>query len=200
VLFRRFALGLALGVPTLALLSACREQSPQTAPQSSSKKDATMDLYSLSAKTLEGEAAGLDRYKGKVTLLVNVASYCGKTPQYAGLERLQEKYAGQGFSVLGFPSNDFGAQEPGTPAEIRDFCTTKYNVTFPLFEKVQTKQGAGQSPVYAALESATGKLPSWNFAKYLVGRDGKVIKFFPSNVEPESPELVGALEAALAGS
>ena len=157
-----------------------------------------MSIYSLSTKSLEGQNESLGRFGGKVTLLVNVASYCGKTPQYAGLERLQQKYEKQGFSVLGFPSNDFGKQEPGAPEEIREFCTKKYAVTFPLFEKVQTKAGPGQSPVYGALKQATGELPSWNFGKYLIGRDGKVIRFFSSNVEPESPELVGALESALA--
>jgi glutathione peroxidase len=198
--FRRFALGVALSAATFVVPLACRERGSEITPDSARGKDKTMNLYSLDAKTLEGESTNLERYSGKVTLLVNVASYCGKTPQYAGLERLQEKYAKQGFSVLGFPSNDFGEQEPGSPAEIRDFCTTKYNVTFPLFEKVQTKKGAGQSPVYSELEKATGKLPSWNFGKYLIGRDGKVVKFFPSNVEPEAPELVSALETALAGA
>ena len=157
-----------------------------------------MNIYSLTAKSLEGETADLKRFESQVTLLVNVASFCGKTPQYTGLERLQQKYKGQGFSVLGFPSNDFGKQEPGSSAEIREFCDSKYKITFPLFEKVQTKPGPEQSPDYAALKQATGELPSWNFGKYLIGRDGKVIRFFSSNVEPNGPELVSALEGALA--
>lgn len=157
-----------------------------------------MSIYALKTSTLEGKEQGLADYQGKVTLLVNVASYCGNTPQYAGLERMQKKYEGRGFSVLGFPSNDFGAQEPGTPEEIRTFCSTKYQVTFPLFEKVQTKGGAGQSPVYTALEKASGKLPSWNFGKYLIGRDGHVIEYFTPQTEPEDAKLTAAIEKALA--
>src|SRR6187399_2400689 len=106
------------------------------------------DIYSLDVRDLGGEPATLNQFSGKVTLLVNVASYCGKTPQYAGLERLQQRYASKGFSVLAFPSNDFGKQEPGTPDEIREFCDSNYRITFPLFEKVQTKAGAEQSKVY----------------------------------------------------
>lgn len=156
-----------------------------------------MNIYSLSVKDLDGEPAQLDRFAGKVTLLVNVASYCGKTPQYSGLERLQQRYAAQGFSVLAFPSNDFGEQEPGSPDEIREFCESRYRITFPLFEKVQTKSGAGQAPVYTALGNDTGKLPTWNFAKYLIGRDGHVVRYFAPSVEPESPELAGEIEALL---
>lgn len=122
-----------------------------------------VDIYGLSAKTLEGQLAPLAGYRGQVTLLVNVASACGYTPQYAGLERVYTKYKDAKFSVLGFPSNDFGRQEPGSPEQIRDFCVSKYRVDFPMFEKVQTKSGAGQSEVYAALERAVGALPSWEF-------------------------------------
>lgn len=159
---------------------------------------ATVDIYSLSVKTLEAQAAPLSQYRGQVTLLVNVASACGYTPQYAGLQRVYSKYKGQGFAVLGFPSNDFGRQEPGSPEEIREFCSSKYRVDFPMFEKVQTKPGPAQAPVYAALERAAGTLPSWNFGKYLISRSGKVLAFFPSNVEPEAPELTQAIESAIA--
>ncbi len=159
-----------------------------------------MSIYSLSTRTLEGEATTLERFSGQVTLIVNVASECGKTPQYAGLERIHEKYKDRGFSVLGFPSNDFGRQEPGTPEEIREFCTTQYSVTFPMFEKVVTKAGAKQSPVYGSLGKAAGELPKWNFGKYLVGRNGEVIAFFAPNVVPEDPKLVSSIEAALAAS
>jgi len=155
------------------------------------------DVYAVSTKTLEGEPVKLDRYRGKVSLIVNVASECGYTPQYAGLERIHQLYAARGFNVLGFPSNEFGKQEPGSAEQIRAFCSTKYRVTFPMFAKLQTKHGAEQSDVYAALERASGVLPSWNFGKYLIGRDGKVVKFFPSQVAPESPELTQAIEAAL---
>lgn len=153
--------------------------------------------YTLSVTTLEGKADSLSRFQGNVTLVVNVASECGYTPQYAGLQRIHEKYKEQGFSVLGFPSNDFGRQEPGSPTEIRAFCSSKYRVDFPMFAKVSTKAGPEQSPVYAALSSATGVLPGWNFGKYLLGRDGKVLRFFDSKVEPESAELTSAIEQAL---
>jgi len=155
------------------------------------------DVYAVATKTLEGEPVKLDRYRGKVSLIVNVASECGYTPQYAGLERIHQLYAGRGFTVLGFPSNEFGQQEPGSAEQIRAFCSTKYRVTFPMFAKLQTKHGAEQSDIYAVLERASGILPSWNFGKYLIGRDGKVVKFFPSQVAPESPELTQAIEAAL---
>jgi glutathione peroxidase len=153
-------------------------------------------FYSLKTKTLQGQPADLSEYKGKVTLVVNVASQCGFTPQYAGLEKLHEEFKGKGFEILGFPSNDFGAQEPGAPEEIATFCKKNYGVTFPLFEKVVTKAGAEQSPVYAFL-GQSGSLPSWNFGKYLVGKDGKVVQFFPSKVTPESDELRVAINKAL---
>ncbi len=156
----------------------------------------TDSLYALHTKTLDGRAADLSAYQGKVTLVVNVASECGYTPQYAGLEKLHGELSARGFSVLGFPSNDFGRQEPGTPEQIAAFCEKNYGVTFPLFEKVVTKSGEEQSPVYALL-GRSGQLPSWNFGKYLVGKDGKVIRFFAHKVTPESPELRDAIAAAL---
>ena len=159
-----------------------------------------MTLYDLQVKSLEGESVPLSKFSGQVTLLVNVASACGMTPQYAGLERLHQKYGARGFSVLGFPSNDFGKQEPGSPEEIREFCSSKYRVSFPMFEKVQTKTGPGQSPLYAAIARAAIELPKWNFGKYLLDKNGNVVRFFPSKVEPEDPELVRAIEAALAAS
>jgi glutathione peroxidase len=156
-----------------------------------------VSIYSLPTHTLEGQATTLGDFSGQVTLIVNVASACGKTPQYAGLERLYQKYKGRGFSVLGFPSNDFGRQEPGTPEEIREFCTREYQVTFPMFEKIETKAGTGQSPVYSALGKAAGELPNWNFGKYLIGKNGEVIQYFSPNVKPEDPALVASIEAAL---
>jgi glutathione peroxidase len=153
-------------------------------------------LYSLKTTTLSGQPADLAQYKGRVALVVNVASECGFTPQYAGLEKLYEEYKDKGAVVLGFPSNDFGAQEPGTPEEITEFCKKNYGVTFPMFSKVVTKSGPDQSPVYGFL-GASGSLPSWNFAKYVVGKDGKVVSFFNSKVTPESKELRDALDAAL---
>jgi glutathione peroxidase len=154
-------------------------------------------LYKLQTKTLEGKAASLTDYAGRVTLVVNLASKCGYTPQYQGLEKLHQELKGQGFSILGFPSNDFGGQEPGTAEEIRAFCSRTYNVTFPIFEKVQTKAGDGQSPVYANLEKQAGELPSWNFCKYLVGKDGKVVKFYKSGVKPDDAKLRQDIEAAM---
>lgn len=156
-----------------------------------------MSIYSLGATTLDGETVQLSRFAGQVTVFVNVASRCGFTPQYAGLQALHERYAGRGFSVVGVPSNDFGAQEPGTPAEIRQFCSTRYAVTFPLLAKAEVKAGDSQSPLYKAFAAQTGKSPTWNFGKYLVGRDGSVLAYFEPKVAPDDPRLVAALEQAL---
>ena len=156
----------------------------------------TGSFYDLKVSTLAGQPADLGAYRGKVALVVNVASQCGYTPQYAGLEKLYRDMAPKGVVVLGFPSNDFGGQEPGTAEEIQQFCKRTYDVTFPLFEKVVTKAGAGQSPVYAFL-GESGNLPGWNFSKYVVDRNGKVVAFFPSRVAPDAPELRAALEKAL---
>jgi glutathione peroxidase len=154
-------------------------------------------LYSFKTTTLQGTPADLSQFAGKVTLVVNVASQCGFTPQYAGLEKLHAEYSARGFSVLGFPSNDFGGQEPGSSEEIATFCKKNYGVTFPMFAKLVTKKGTDQSPIYTYL-GQSGELPRWNFAKYLVGKDGKVIRFFDSKVTPEAPELRHAIDAALA--
>jgi glutathione peroxidase len=153
-------------------------------------------LYSLQTTTLQGQPANLADYAGKVTLVVNVASKCGFTPQYAGLQKLHDELKDRGFSVLGFPSNDFGAQEPGSAEEISTFCKKNYGVTFPMFAKIVTKAGEGQSPIYSFLGQG-GELPAWNFGKYVVGRDGKLVAYFPSNVTPESKELREAIERAL---
>ena len=155
-----------------------------------------MSLYNLAATTLAGKPQGLNAYQGQVVLVVNVASECGYTPQYEGLQTLQAKYKGRGFSVLGFPCNQFGGQEPGSAAEIQTFCTTRFQVSFPLFEKIHVK-GPEQSPVYAFLAATHGE-PKWNFHKYLVGKDGRVIQAFPSQVAPDAPELTKAIDAALA--
>ncbi len=145
---------------------------------------AVTSFYDLKTKTLEGKPADLAVYRGKVSLVVNVASKCGYTPQYDGLEKLHKEMEGKDFNVLGFPSNDFGNQEPGTAEEIASFCKLTYGVTFPMFEKVVTKAGPSQSPVYSFLGSS-GSLPGWNFSKYVIGRDGKIVAFFPSKVTPE---------------
>jgi glutathione peroxidase len=154
-------------------------------------------FYALKTKSLDGRASDLKDYAGKVTLVVNVASECGFTPQYKGLEKLHGELKDRGFAVLGFPSNDFGGQEPGTAEEIQSFCSTKYQVTFPMFEKGVTKAGGGQSAVFANLQAQSKELPDWNFCKYLVGKDGQVVKFFRSKVKPDDPGLRKEIEAAL---
>ena len=139
----------------------------------------------------------LCQYQGKVLLVVNTASFCGFTPQYEGLEALHAKYGKDGLVVLGFPSNDFGQQEPGDAQKIADFCSNTYGVKFPMFTKTSVI-GAGRHPLYAALEQATGKKPGWNFAKYLIDRQGKAVAFYPSDVAPQNKTLVDAIEKALA--
>ena len=156
-------------------------------------------FYDLKTTTLDGKPADLSQYRGTVSLVVNVASFCGYTPQYKGLEALHRELKGKGFTVLGFPSNDFGGQEPGSAKEIADFCRLTYDVTFPMFEKVVTKQGAGQSPIYGFL-GRSGNLPAWNFSKYLIDKQGRIVAFFPSNVTPEDPQLRGAIMKTLGSS
>jgi glutathione peroxidase len=160
-----------------------------------SAKEGPMSLHDLTANTLAGKPQPLAAYKGKVLLVVNTASECGYTPQYAGLEKLYEEYRDKGLVVLGFPSNDFGAQEPGSAEQIQTFCKKNYGVSFPMFEKVSTK-GAQQSLVYKFLTQKQPE-PKWNFHKFLVGKDGQVRASFPSKVTPESKELRDAIEAAL---
>jgi len=154
-------------------------------------------MYDLKTTTLDGQPTDLAAYRGKVTLVVNVASKCGYTPQYDGLEKLYKEMAPRGFAVLGFPTNEFGGQEPGTAKQIQEFCRLTYGVTFPMFSKVETKPGPNQSPVYAFL-GQSGSLPQWNFGKYVVGKDGKVRAFFPSRTTPDAKELRDAIEQALA--
>ncbi len=160
-------------------------------------------LFELPIRTLAGEESSLADYRGKVLLLVNVASRCGLTPQYSGLERLQKAYGERGFTVLGFPCNQFAGQEPGSAEEIQEFCSTTYGVSFPLFEKVDVN-GAGRHPIYARLTEvadAAGEAGDvqWNFEKFLIGADGEVVGRFRPRTEPESAELVGAIEAQLRG-
>ena len=157
---------------------------------------ADSNVHDIAVKDIDGKEAALKAYAGKVLLIVNVASECGYTGQYAGLQALHEKMAEKGVAVLGFPCNDFGGQEPGSEAAIKTFCTENFKVTFPMFSKVTIK-GDAKHPLYAALQSAVGGEVGWNFEKVLVGKDGKVLKRFGSDVEPESPELLAAIEAAL---
>ena len=137
-----------------------------------------------------------DEYSGKVLLIVNVASRCGLTPQYAGLERLYRDYRDAGLEVLGFPSNDFLGQEPGSEEEIQSFCDLQYKIDFPMFEKISVKED-GAHPFYQALAAAAGTYPTWNFHKYLVGRDGRLIREFGPKTEPADEALLGRIEAAL---
>jgi glutathione peroxidase len=160
-----------------------------------------VSVHDIDLQTLAGEPAALGDYAGSAILAVNVASQCGLTPQYAGLQRLHDRFAERGFTVAGFPCNQFGAQEPGTPDEIGDFCSVNYGVTFPLFAKIDVN-GPGRHPLYAELTQAAdaeGKAGDiqWNFEKFLIAADGKVLARFRPLTEPESPEVVDAIEAAL---
>ncbi|MFB7287097.1 glutathione peroxidase [Actinacidiphila glaucinigra] len=160
-----------------------------------------MSIYDIPLRTLTGEPASLDDHRGKALLIVNVASKCGLTPQYEGLERLQKRYADRGFTVLGFPSNQFAGQEPGTAEEIATFCSATYGVSFPLYEKSDVN-GDQRHPLYAALtetadaEGQAGDV-QWNFEKFLIGADGQVVGRFRPRTEPEADEIVAAIEAQL---
>jgi glutathione peroxidase len=159
-------------------------------------------VYNFTLNTIDGQAAPLAAYKGKVVLLVNVASRCGYTPQYTALESIYEKYKGQGFVIVGIPANNFGGQEPGTNAEIKTFCASKYNVTFPMMAKVSVK-GDDTTPLYQfltdkAANPQTGGEIKWNFTKFLIGPDGHILARFESAVTPDSPQVTSAIEKALA--
>jgi glutathione peroxidase len=160
---------------------------------------AAPSVMNIPLKDINGKATSLKSYDGKVILIVNVASRCGLTPQYNGLEALYNKYKDQGLVVLGFPCNDFGSQEPGTNEEIKQFCTGKYNVTFPMFDKLHVK-GKEQHALYTALTGPDSAFPGdvkWNFGKFLVGRDGTVLHRFEPKVTPDAEELTSAIETAL---
>jgi glutathione peroxidase len=197
-MFKRIVPVAAILVLALAGLGS----TPSHYPNEKTVEKPVPSVYEFTVKNIDGSDVKLDAYRGKVLLLVNVASHCGYTPQYDGLEKIYKQYHGQGLEVLGFPSNDFGAQEPGTNAEIKEFCTLKYNVTFPLFAKITVK-GDGQHPLYAYLTAKetdpqfAGPI-SWNFNKFLVGRDGKIVARFDSKDEPESEKVTKAIDAALA--
>ena len=158
-------------------------------------------VYDFTLNTIDGQSAPLGGFKGKVVLLVNVASRCGYTPQYSALESIYEKYKDRGFVIIGIPANNFGSQEPGTNAEIKTFCKTKYSVTFPMMSKVSVK-GDDMTPLYQfltdkAANPQTGGEIQWNFTKFLIGPDGHVITRFEPAVTPDSPEVTGAIEKAL---
>jgi glutathione peroxidase len=188
-------LGLSLLV---AWTSATRAQNPQNS------KEKPTSVLDFKVKDIDGKEVDLSKYKGDVLLIVNTASKCGYTPQYEGLEAIYEKYKDKGFQVLAFPANEFGKQEPGTNAQIKEFCTTNYHVTFPVFSKIVVK-GEGIHPLYQFLTSKqtdpkfAGDIP-WNFTKFLVDRKGNIIARFDPKDEPQSPKVTKAIESALAES
>jgi glutathione peroxidase len=162
--------------------------------------NAAPTIYDIPLQDIDGKATTLGQFHGKVLLIVNVASHCGFTPQYAGLEALYQKYKDQGLVICGFPCNQFGGQEPGTDTEIKSFCTLKYNVTFPMFHKLEVN-GENRHPLYTLLAGADSPFPGdigWNFTKFLIGKDGKILKRFSSGIKPDSDEVTTAIAAALA--
>jgi glutathione peroxidase len=169
-------------------------------PAAENKSKDVPPVLQFKTKSLDGKDVDLSQYKGKVLLIVNVASRCGFTKQYTALEALHEKYGKEGLSVLGFPCDQFGHQEPGSPEQIRDFCTSKFNVKFDLFEKIDVK-GRHQTPLYKYLTSADATSDpgavGWNFEKFLISKDGKVVARYRSAVKPDSPQVVEAIEAEL---
>lgn len=157
-------------------------------------------LYDIPVKDIDGNATTLEPYRGKVMLIVNVASFCGNTPQYKALEELYTGHKDEGFVVLGFPCNQFGNQEPGSNEKIKEFCSSTYHVDFPLFDKVEVN-GPDRHPLYVALAGKDSPFPGdigWNFAKFLIGRDGTIVKRFAPGTKPDTPEVTSAIEAALA--
>ena len=174
---------------------------PGVAPPAVAAGATVAGMWNLALKTLQGQPMSLADHKGKAILVVNVASKCGLTPQYGALEALQEKYAAQGFTVLGFPCNQFGGQEPGSPEQIEEFCSTTYGVTFPMTEKIEVN-GAGRHPVYQALvpiADASGHSGDirWNFEKFLISADGASITRFAPKTAPDDPAVIAAIEQAL---
>jgi glutathione peroxidase len=171
--------------------------SPSAAPAAASGSESVApSIYPITMTRLDGTPGALSSWKGKVLLIVNTASKCGYTPQYEGLQALHAKYSPRGFAVLGFPSNDFGGQEPGSSKEIATFCTSIYSVNFPMFEKTKVI-GQERSPLYALLSDARGA-PKWNFHKYLIDKQGKPVQAWPSAVAPGAAEISSAIEAQLA--
>ena len=154
-------------------------------------------IHGFTLKSIRGQDLPLSAYRGKVVLVVNTASQCGYTPQYEGLEALYRRYRDRGFVVLGFPSNDFGGQEPGSNKEIAAFCVNQYAIDFPMFAKSSVR-GEGANPLFADLARATGSAPRWNFHKYLVARDGREALAFATKVDPQDPKLVAEIERLLA--
>ena len=191
-LFGRIAAMSALAFTTVA----CTQDAPRTPEDVERWSDAS--LWSLSVRDIDGNEVPLAKYRGKVAIVVNVASRCGFTPQYKELQALHQSMKDEDVVVLGFPCNDFGGQEPGSLEEIKSFCSTRYGVDFPMFEKVRVKPGQSQSEVYALLGTQSGKLPGWNFCKYVVGRDGRVVSFHASGASPVGEKIRADIKKALA--
>ncbi len=180
----------------LALLTALLARNACSADMTRAKAGESPSIYDLQIDDIDGQSVDLDRYRGTVVLVVNTASKCGLTPQYEGLQALHAELADQGFAVLGFPSNDFMGQEPGTAAEIKQFCGLNYRVTFPLFAKSSVK-GKDRCEVFRRLTTELDE-PTWNFTKYVVGKDGRVIARFGPRTKPDDPRLRDTIERALA--
>jgi len=192
MLFRPWIAVAAAALTAIALSGAARAESPPPVT------DACPEVLNYSFNRLQtGKPESLCQYRGKVVLIVNTASYCGYTHQYEGLEALYRKYKSRGLVVVGFPSNDFGDQEPGSNKEIAEFCRLTYGVEFPMFEK-SSVTSIKTNPLYAELLARTGQSPIWNFHKYLVDRDGKQVTSFGTRVEPDNGDLIGAVERMLA--
>lgn len=192
------AAGVFFGVSFLAGLASGDDAKP-TAPDAKPAPAESADALGFKMKRIDGAEEDLNIYRGRVVLMVNVASRCGFTKQYAGLESLFQQKKADGLVVLGFPSNDFGAQEPGTDEEIKTFCESKFNVTFPMFSKISVK-GASAHPLYkrlAAQPAPVGGEPKWNFTKFLVDRSGNVVARFDSSVKPDDPKLVARIDELL---
>ncbi|MBS1514764.1 MAG: glutathione peroxidase [Bacteroidetes bacterium] len=192
-------------LPVLILLCSCKAQTNNTAENKTKINSTTQtkmenkNIYDIIVKDMDGKDVKLSDYKGKVLLIVNVASQCGYTPQYEGLEKLYQQYKAKGFEILGFPCNDFGGQEPGTNEEIKQFCESKYNVTFKLFDKVKVL-GDDRSVLYSRLINnapETGDV-GWNFEKFLIDKNGNIAGRFKSKVKPESEELISAINTEIA--
>lgn len=192
-------------LPVLILLCSCKAQTNNTAENKTKINSTTQtkmenkNIYDITVKDMDGKDVKLSDYKGKVLLIVNVASQCGYTPQYEGLEKLYQQYKAKGFEILGFPCNDFGGQEPGTNEEIKQFCESKYNVTFKLFDKVKVL-GDDRSVLYSRLINnapETGDV-GWNFEKFLIDKNGNIAGRFKSKVKPESEELISAINTEIA--
>ena len=187
---RPSAMNLSKSLAVAALVIACGLALPATAQTCPALLNHTF------AKLQDDSPQNLCQYSGQVILVVNTASYCGFTPQYEGLEQLYSQYGKRGFTILGFPSGDFGNQEKTNNKEIAEFCFNTYGVKFPMFAKSSVK-GSAANPLFAALSADAGQAPKWNFHKYLIGRDGKVVASYPSQVEPLDPKLTGQIEALL---